>query len=486
LKAEIITPLPPPEEVFEWPRQAVRERNWTEASSRWSVLRSAYPKNPVPWIQGAVAHIEAGELEQAEVLLAHARQHFPKQPHSLTESAALAIKQQEWDKAEAFLQQAREMHPDNLQTWMKSAICAEQRGDLEQAEAYYRKACECAPGRQEPYLQHAELYMRAKQWERALNEWEIVRNRFPSIRAGYLRAAEAARELGRTQEARQLLLAHQYGADFIDTSPREKQLSTQRSKHSNFSRLLELIWTKAIFNLRSEVHRNYLSYGWWILEPLLHMIVYYVVFGMLLKRGGDNFPVFLLTGLIPWMWFMKSVGGSSNSIITGHNLMMQVGLPTIVFPAVSLVQATLKQIPIFILLFGFLLLQGYMPGAHWWALLLVILVQALLIIVFSFTVAAVIPFIRDLAYLVPTGLMFLMFLSGVFYDYRMISAEWQELFLLNPVAFLLKCYREILIDGIPPDLVTLAWWGLGCTSACILLFFVYGHLRYIYPRIVME
>jgi len=486
LKTEATFNLPLPEQTFEWPRQAAQEKNWTEATLRWTVLRKVYPEHPAPWIQGATAHIEAGELKAAEALLVHARQHFPNNPISLTESAKLAMRQQKWGAAEAFLQQARDKHPDNLQTWMISAEYAEGQGDLKQAAAYFQKACECEPERPGPFIQYAELFMRAKQWEQALKSWEALRIHFPDIAAGYLRAAEAARHLGRPKEARQLVLALQYGTDILKIDTDNQNTAKQHGGHANPGRLLELIWTKAIFNLRSEVHRNYLSYGWWVLEPLLHMGIYYLVFGLLLQRGGENYPVFLLTGLIPWMWFMKAVSGSSNSIIAGQNLMLQVGLPSVVFPLVSLLQATIKQIPVFILLFGFLWLQDISPGMHWWALIPVIIVQALLTIAFASAVAAVIPFVRDLSYLVPTGLMFLMFLSGIFYDYQMISAEWQRLFLMNPMAFLLKCYREIFINGTLPDMQTLTWWGLGSAVACTMMILAYKRLRYIFPRIVME
>ncbi len=252
------------------------------------------------------------------------------------------------------------------------------------------------------------------------------------------------------------------------------------------SQFIELICTKAVFNLRSEIQRNYLSYAWWVLEPLLHMVVYYFVFGLLLQRGDENYLLFLLTGLIPWMWFMKVVSGSSGSILAGQNLILQVALPPVVLPLVSSLQATLKQIPVFILLFGFVWLQGYTPGLHWLALIPVIIVQALLAIAFACAIAAVIPFMRDLAYLVPSGLMFLMFLSGIFYDYRSISPDWQELFLMNPIAFLLKSYREILIDGVLPDFSVLIWWGIGSGSACLLLLLTYKRLHYLYPRILME
>lgn len=478
--------LPPFNEVIELPQQFMRNKEWLEAAKCWSIIRYIYPEQPAPWLQGAYAHIEAGELDHAETLLAHARQYFPDHPSTLLESAALAMCRQDWDTAETFLQQARENYPDNLQSWVKSAKCAEGRGDLEQASVYYQKSCQCAPDRPDLFIRHAELTMRSEQWEQALERWETVRDHFPDVATGYLRAAEAARQLNRPKEARQLVLAHQYGNDIFNDDVCTQQTQKQHSHHERLNRLLELIWTKSIFNLRSEVHHNYLSYGWWVLEPLLHMVIYYLVFGILLQRGGENYSVFLLTGLIPWMWFMKAISGSSNSIIAGKNLMLQVGLPSIVFPLVSLLQASLKQIPVFILLFAFLWLQGFTPGAHWWALIPLVVVQALLITAFACTVAAVIPFVRDLSYLVPTGLTFLMFLSGIFYDYKIIAEQWQSLFLLNPMAFLLKCYREIFIDGVLPDMQTLAWWGLGGTIACLVMIVAYKRLRYIYPRIVME
>jgi lipopolysaccharide transport system permease protein len=369
------TDLPSPEKAFEWPQQAVRERNWSEAAQRWAVVRQAYPEKVGTWLQGAIAHIEADELEQADALLTYARKHFRNHPSTFTDSARLAIHQHKWDMAEDFLQHAREQFPDFVQTWMKSAEYAVHQGNLEQATAYNEKARQCAPALPSPFIQHAELAMGVEQWEEALGRWKELRSRFPEVPAGYLRAAEAARQLERPQEARRLILALQFGSNILNGDTQTQSPIKQGAKKATVGRLVELIWTKAIFNLSSEVNRNYLSYGWWILEPLLHMVVYYVVFGLLLQRAGENYPVFLLTGLIPWMWFMKAVSASSGSILSGQNLILQVGLPSIVFPMVSLLQATLKQLPVFVLLLGFVWVQGHSPGVYWWALIPVIVVQ---------------------------------------------------------------------------------------------------------------
>lgn len=478
--------LPPHERAFEWPRQAMREQNWLEAAWRWEVLHKAYPEHPTPFFLSATSYIQVGELQQAEVILKQACMKFPDHLHTLIDTALLSMRKKEWKEAESLLQEARKKHPNQLQTWLKSAECAEAVGNIKKATDYILKACRCTPDQPTAYIQYAELAMRTEQWEEALSRWKDVRNHFPDLPVSYLRAAEAARKLDRPKDARKLILAQQYGTDILEDKPDIQTKHKQHKGLTSIGRQLELIWTKAKFNLHSEVNRNYLSYGWWILEPLLHMIVYYLVFGLLLQRGNENYPVFLLTGLIPWMWFSKAVSASSNSIIAGQQLILQVGLPSLIFPLVSLLQSSLKQIPVFILLFGFLWLLGFPPEEHWQALLPVITVQILLTIAFSCAIAAIIPFIRDLSYLVPTGLMFLMFLSGIFYDYKSISEEWQDIFLLNPIAFLIKSYREILIDHMTPDFITLGWWALGSSVACLILLFVYQRLRYIYPRVLME
>ena len=85
--------------------------------------------------------------------------------------------------------------------------------------------------------------------------------------------------------------------------------------------LLSIVWEKSKLNLKSEAAINYLSYTWWIIEPVIHMLCYYLVFELLLNRGGPGFVYFLLTGLVPWLWFAKTINQGSNSLIGGSNLM---------------------------------------------------------------------------------------------------------------------------------------------------------------------
>lgn len=91
------------------------------------------------------------------------------------------------------------------------------------------------------FIQHAELAMRTEQWLQALNHWQTLRNNFPKIPAGYLRAAEAARQLGQAKEARRLLLAQQYGNNILETSENSHPVTQQNTSHKKLHAELEKV-----------------------------------------------------------------------------------------------------------------------------------------------------------------------------------------------------------------------------------------------------
>ncbi|HGO5856179.1 TPA: ABC transporter permease [Mannheimia haemolytica] len=253
----------------------------------------------------------------------------------------------------------------------------------------------------------------------------------------------------------------------------------------SYKRLLELVITKASLNLRSETSVNYLSYGWWVIEPLLHMVVYYFVFKILLQRGGDDYVVFLMTGLIPWLWFAKSVSHAQGSILGAKRLMGQVYLPKIFFPLTGLFQDAIKQMVVFTILIGFLLCVGLVPSFIWLGLIPIIFLQFLFIIAISLLAALIVPFIRDFSLIIPTVLQFLMFCSGVFYRYESIPEHIQRYFFINPMAVFLRAYRDIFISDmfLPFNLfLYVSILTLGLLYLAILLF---KKLDFLLPRVVL-
>ena len=106
---------------------------------------------------------------------------------------------------------------------------------------------------------------------------------------------------------------------------------------------------KALANLRTEIAKTYLSFSWWILEPLLSMSVFYIVFGLLIPRKIEHFVPFLLVGLISWQWFANTIKHCMNSISGNGRLMTQVYVPKMIFPSVVIVMDFIKFLLVFLL-----------------------------------------------------------------------------------------------------------------------------------------
>lgn len=247
----------------------------------------------------------------------------------------------------------------------------------------------------------------------------------------------------------------------------------------------QLLFFKVRVNLQAEAAQNYLSYLWWIFEPVLNMLVFYLVFGVLLQRGTENFVAFLLTGLIPWLWFNKSITNSMLSIVGGRGLFTQVHLPKIILPSIVLLQDTVKQSIVFLMLLIFLLVYGITPALPWLALPVLLVIQFTITVACAFMAAAIVPFVMDIRFLISAGLQLMMFGSGVFYSIEMIPEQYHSLFFLNPMATLIHGYRRILLDGQWPEWPHLGAIFIMSIVAVLLMAHIFKKLDHVYPRVVI-
>ena len=85
-------------------------------------------------------------------------------------------------------------------------------------------------------------------------------------------------------------------------------------------------------DLRAEAAQNLMGMLWWVLEPLLYLLAFYLIFEVFLERGGPGFVGFLLCGLVFWRWFDASLNRSSAALLANGRLINQIYLPKWVFP----------------------------------------------------------------------------------------------------------------------------------------------------------
>ncbi len=223
------------------------------------------------------------------------------------------------------------------------------------------------------------------------------------------------------------------------------------SNPKNRNYLFDLVFQKARAGLRVEASRGYLGVLWWIIEPLMYMSVFYVVFAHIFKRGDENFILFLLTGLIVWKWFLSTINTGAASLMANVGLMNQVYLPKIVFPLTAVAIATFKFLIIASLFFIFVQFTPIKPSLNWLLLPLIVITQLYFNISIACFFSAIMPFIPDLRVILDNLLMMLLFASGIFFDLATFPDRIQKYLMFNPVALLIHMYRELLLKGISPN-----------------------------------
>ena len=248
--------------------------------------------------------------------------------------------------------------------------------------------------------------------------------------------------------------------------------------------LWHLLLFKTLANLRTEVSRYYLNYAWWVIEPVLMMSVFYVVFGLFLNRGTQHYIAFLLVGLTCWNWFGRSVQNGASSIYQGRILMLQVDIPKVFFPLEVFLRDSFKQMFVLLLLLTFLLFYPTPVGLTWLALPALILTQAVFLVGFICLVAAIVPFIPDLKFVIGTAVQLMFFGSGVFYRIEdVVLPEHRYILYLNPVAGLIKNYREVLLYNHWPDWAYLGKVLVVSLFLCAFSFFIIKRFERVYPKV---
>ena len=243
---------------------------------------------------------------------------------------------------------------------------------------------------------------------------------------------------------------------------------------------ITLVDTLARFQLKAEARRFALGYVWWFLEPMLYVGVFYLVFEQLLGTRPPDFLVFLAVGKLTFIWFSKSVNQASMSLVNSRGLVAQVNLPKHIFPLSVVQEGVYRQVAVFGFLLLFLLLAGYSPGLGWLWLLPLIVSQYLLITGCALLGALLVCWRRDFQMLIQLGTVFLLFMSGVFWDVQAIQdvdlVQW--LSILNPLLVLLNAYREVLMFGRMPDLASLCWVFAESVVLLVGALWLYTRLNY--------
>jgi len=236
-------------------------------------------------------------------------------------------------------------------------------------------------------------------------------------------------------------------------------------------RYRELIYFLTWRDIKVRYKQAVLGIAWAILQPLMTMVIFTVIFGNLLGTPSEGipYPLFSLTALLPWQLFASALQRSSTSLVGNANLLTKIYFPRLAIPLASIFAALVDFLISFVVLIGVMVYYRYMPGWNALWVPLLVLLALLTALAVGLWLSALNVQYRDIQQIVPFLIQVWMYASPIVYPIETIPAGiWRWLYGLNPMVGVIQGFRWALLGGAPPDLT------LVISGAMVLILLVSG------------
>lgn len=212
--------------------------------------------------------------------------------------------------------------------------------------------------------------------------------------------------------------------------------------------------------LKARYRGSILGFVWTFLNPLLLMAVYALVFRFYLRVAVPHYAIFLLSGLLPWMWFSASLSEGANAVVAGGALVTKSLFPAEILPTVVVLAHMVNFLFGLPLLIGAAVFLGMMPRPELWlALPVIVVLQLAFTLGLVLALAALNVHYRDVQHILANVLVFWFFLTPIVYPASQIPETLRPLLFLNPLALFADAYHRLL--------VTLEWPALDLLGAIV-------------------
>lgn len=202
-------------------------------------------------------------------------------------------------------------------------------------------------------------------------------------------------------------------------------------------------------DVRIRYKQTLLGAGWAILQPLMMMAIFTVLFGRIagVATGGVPYPLFALAGLVPWYFFAQGVTQASGSLVTNANMISKAYFPRLAVPLAGVTGAAVDLALSFTVLLGVMAFFGVFPGAG--------LILAIPFVALGFAVALGISLwlsalnvrYRDIRYVIPFLMQAWLLATPVGYPADAVPSALRPLIALNPMSAVTEGFRKALLGG---------------------------------------
>jgi lipopolysaccharide transport system permease protein len=245
---------------------------------------------------------------------------------------------------------------------------------------------------------------------------------------------------------------------------------------SNFLKYRYLLTELVKRDIKVRYRRSVLGIFWSFLEPLLFMIVLTIIFSTLFSRSIENYPVFLLTGRLVFMFYSQSTNGAMRSIKMNAPILKKLYVPKYIYT----VAMTLSALVTYLLSLIVLVMVMFATGAPFTPYIALFIVPTVLLIIFNIGVGLILAtvnvFFRDMEHLYGVFLTLLLYSSAIFFPPDIIPPNYQWILTWNPVYAMISLTRDVFLYGQMFDTFTLLFATVSAIASLVIgmvLFYKY-------------
>lgn len=222
-----------------------------------------------------------------------------------------------------------------------------------------------------------------------------------------------------------------------------------------------LIWSFVVRDLQGRYVGSTMGFFWSLINPLITILLFLYVFSVILKvrfddeEGISNFGLYLFCGMLPWLAFQETIIRSTNSIVENANLIKKFMFPSKIFSVYLSISSIINELIGVVVLFILIILITHNINYLILFLPIIIFFQLLFSIGLGWIFACINVFFRDIAHVISVIMMVWMFLTPIFYTESMVPDKYKFLIAINPMAYLVRAYRDILLNNRLPSIADL-------------------------------
>ena len=220
-----------------------------------------------------------------------------------------------------------------------------------------------------------------------------------------------------------------------------------------------------------------LGVAWSLLHPLVMAAVYTLAFRYVVRVPIERFPLFLLSGLLPWMFFTGALGAATGSIADNGTLVRKVAFPRAVLPLAAVASALVQFALMYTVLVPTALVMGSGLSLAWMALVPVALLQTAFTAGLGLLLATAYVFVRDARHLLDVALQIWFWLTPIVYAASLAPAPLQRWLQLNPMLHFVTAYQQIVTAHHVPSLATFALLTTLAGITLLVGWTVFGHAQ---------